>query len=100
MLTHPTLNNLKSLKLLGMIKAFESQQRTQEVLDMTFEDRLGLLVDAQIIERDNKALQSRLKTAHLRQSACIEDISLKQHRGIDKSLWLSLCDCEWANQHK
>ncbi len=100
MLVHPTLNNLKTLNLLGMIKAFEDQSRTPEVLDMTFEDRLGLLVDAEINQRDNKRLQSRLKSAHLRQSACIEDINLKQHRGLDKSLWLSLCDCQWANQRK
>lgn len=100
MLIHPTLENLKSLRLTGMVRAFEAQQQTPEVLDMPFEDRLGLFVDAEINQRDNKLLQSRLKKANLRQSACIEDINLKHHRGIDKSLWLSLCDCHWANQRK
>ena len=100
MLTHPTLDNLKALKLFGMVKAFESQQQTPEVLDMTFEDRLGLLVDAEFIEKENRALQSRLKTAQLRQSACIEEVSLKQHKSIDKALWLSLCNCQWAAQRK
>lgn len=100
MLTHPTIDNLKALKLWGMVKAFESQQQTPEVLDMSFEDRLGLLVDAEFIEKENKALQSRLKSAKLRQSACIEEVSLKQHKSIDRALWLSLCDCQWAAQRK
>jgi DNA replication protein DnaC len=99
MLTHPTIDNLRELKLFGMIHALESQSQIPEALDLAFEDRLGLLVDAELSARNNKRLQSRLKGAKLRQSACVEDVDLKAPRGLDKSLWSSLTSLQWLVRH-
>jgi len=48
MLTHPTTENLRNLKLFGMAKAMEAQMHQPETLDLPFEDRVGLLVDAEL----------------------------------------------------
>jgi len=100
MLIHPTLDNLRSLKLFGMLKALEDQLNMNNLTDFSFEDRLGLLVESEILVRGNKKLQSRLKTAKLRLSACVEDLDLKPGRGLDKGAIMSLSTCDWLRLHR
>ncbi len=99
MLLHPTLEKLGTLKLFGMVKAFEEQSRMPEVADLTFEDRIGLLVDREMTERENRRLKLRLQKARLRQNACVEDIDYRHPRGLDKSLMLKLSSCDWVRDH-
>ena len=77
MLTHPTQERLTALGLTGMAKALEEQHRQPDIAALLFEERLGLLVDREAIERENKRLVNRLKFAGLRQDAAIEDLDTK-----------------------
>jgi len=95
MLTHPTMEKLNTLKLTGMVKALTEQQQMAEVESLGFEERLGLLVDREATERENRKLATRLKKAKLRQSASIEDLDFRKARGMDKALILSLAACAW-----
>jgi len=95
MLTHPTMEKLNTLKLTGMVKALTEQQQMAEVDSLGFEERLGLLVDREATERENRKLGTRLKKAKLRQSASIEDLDFRKARGMDKALILSLAACAW-----
>ena len=95
MLTHPTMEKLNTLKLTGMVKALTEQQQMAEVDSLGFEERLGLLVDREATERENRKLATRLKKAKLRQSASIEDLDFRKNRGMDKALILSLAACAW-----
>lgn len=100
MLTHPTLDKLHALRLTGMAKAFEDQLQTPEMNALSFEERLGLLVDRETIDRDNRRLKLRLKQAALRHhSACIEDIDYRASRALDKSLLHKLATCQWIREH-
>jgi DNA replication protein DnaC len=99
MLTHPTLDKLISLKLTGMVKAFEEQRHYPELESLSFEERLGLLVDREMTHRENRRLQSRLRQAKLRQSAVFEDIDFRHPRGLDKTLITQLGSCLWIRQH-
>ncbi len=83
MLTHPTEQRLVALGLAGMAKALEEQRRQPDVAALSFEERLGLLVDREAIERENKRLVSRLKFAGLRQNAIVEDVDMKAARELD-----------------
>jgi len=95
MLTHPTLEKLQTLRLSGMLKALEEQQRMPDIQTLSFEERLGLLIDREMTERENRRLATRLKKAKLRHSCCVEDIDFKASRGLDKALILSLAACTW-----
>ena len=99
MLTHPTLDQLHGLKLAGMAKALEEQLQMTDLEELTFEERLGLLVDREVTERQNRKLQTRLKKARLRLNAALEDIDYRSPRGLDKSLILSLASCRWIKDH-
>ena len=100
MLTHPTAEKLQALRLPGMLKALEEQRRMPEIGELTFEERLGLLVDREMTDRENRRLGSRLKKAHLRLTAAVEDIAYRPPRGLDKSLMLSLAGCRWIGEHQ
>ena len=71
MLNHPTIDRLRDLGLVGMIHALEEQQRQPDSTQLTFEDRLAMLVDREVLERDNKRLKTRLRFAGLRQMASV-----------------------------
>jgi len=100
MLNHPTLDKLHALKFTGMAKALTEQMALPEIDKLTFEERLGLLVDREITERDDRRLKGRLRKARLRQQACIEDIDHRHARGLDKALIADLAQCQWANKHR
>lgn len=99
MLSHPTLDKLHELKLTGMVQALSDQMQMPTITDLSFEERLGLLVDREMTERDNRRLKSRLQRAKLRQSACIEDLDYRHPRGLDKSLVARLAQCQWLREH-
>lgn len=95
MLSVPTLDKLREMKLQGMALGLEEQLQSSDYDSMSFEERLGLLVDREKVTRDNRRLQSRLKRAKLSQMACMEDIDYRHARRLDKSLMQSLGSCQW-----
>jgi len=99
MLNHPTYEKLRSMKLLGMAQALEEQTSQAIYASLSFEERLGLLVDRESIYRDNRQLGIRLGKAKLRQNAAFEDINFKKPRGLDRSLVLALGAGDWIRQH-
>ena len=99
MLNHPTLDKLHELRFTGMVKALTEQMALPDIDELSFEERLGLLVDREVTEREDRRLTTRLRQAKLKQNACIEDIDFKQSRGLDKSLILDLAQCQWIRKH-
>lgn len=95
MLTHPTLEKLQTLRLSGMRKALSEQQQMPQIDSLGFEERLGLLIDREVTERENRRLETQLKKAKLRHSCCLEDLEIKASRGLDKTLILTLAACTW-----
>lgn len=98
MLTHPTLDKLEALRLHGMVQALKQQWQQPEINELSFEQRLGLLVDRETDLRQTRQMQTRLRKAKLRQNAVIEDIDFKHPRGLDRSQVLQLATCQWIKQ--
>ncbi len=99
MLKQPTLDKLHSLRLTGMARAYEQQLAMPDIEALSTDERLGLMVDCEITERDNRRLTSRLRRAKLRHPATVEDIDYRHRRGLDKSLMKKLILSEWIQQH-
>src|SRR5216683_1595317 len=100
MLTHPTHERLVTLGLTGMAKALQEQRRSPDLDALSFEERVGLLVDREAAERDTKRLTTRLKFAALRQSACVEDLDWRTPRGIDRSVFARLIGGDWIDRNE
>ena len=83
-----------------MARALETQMELKEVRELSFEERLAMLVDAEILDKDNKRTSSRLKGAKLRLSACIEDLKIKASRGLDRATITALASCDWIRNRQ
>lgn len=97
MLNHPTLDKLSALRLTGMAHALSEQMHMPESQALSFEERLGLLVDREMTARSDRRLTTRLRQAKLRLSASMEDIDYRHPRGLDTSLMLRLASCQWVH---
>jgi DNA replication protein DnaC len=89
------------MRLRGMAEALREQQEDAEVHRLSFEERLGLLIDRQWNWRTNRALERRLRNARLQGPACVEDIDFRTARGLDRQLVRSLtAESVWVREHQ
>lgn len=101
MLQQPMIEKLLAMRLHGMAEALKSQEQDPAVGELSFLERLGLLVDQQWSWRENQALMRRLKVAKLRANACVEDIDYRAARGLEKSVIRALAqESSWVNNHE
>lgn len=99
MLRHPTIEQLQALHLTGMATAFAEQLDLPEVQALSFDERLGLLVDREVTAQETRRLTRRLAKARLRLAASLEDLDYRHPRGLDKALITSLATGQWIRQH-
>jgi DNA replication protein DnaC len=83
-----------------MAEALKEQWSQPAVSDLSFEERFGMLVDAQHLFKENKRMKRLLESAKLKLPASMEDIDYRTPRGLDKSVMLSLGTCEWIERHQ
>jgi len=102
MLKQPMIEKLAAMHLLGMADALKAQEQDPSARELSFLERLGLLVDQQWNWRENQALSRRLKNAKLRAAnACVEEIDYRTTRGLDKSVIRSLTQqSAWVGTHE
>ncbi len=98
MLLEQTLDKLHQMKLGAMAEGVREQARRPDALSLSFEERLGLLVDREWEARENRVITRRLQVAHLRQQACIEDLDFRADRGLERGVVLSLGECGYIEQ--
>ncbi len=100
MLIQQTIERLHEMRLTGMAAALEEQQTRSDVADLSFEDRLALLIQREMSFREDRRLTRLLQLAKLRLPACVEDLDFRSPRGLDKSLVLRLATCDWVREHE
>ena len=100
MLTHPTVAKLEHMRLFGMANALRDQLVTADIDELTFTDRLALMVDNEMAMRESRRLAQRLGRARLKHQACVADLDYGQGRGLDKHLMLHLASCQWVRRHQ
>jgi DNA replication protein DnaC len=101
MLNNQTAEKLRYLKLRGMANSLNEQMEDSAMRDMLFEDRFGLLVDAEYTKRRNSLLQNIIKNATLRiSSACMEDIDYLPDRNLDKNMMAKLSSCNYIEERR
>ena len=101
MLTHPTLDQLRALKLDGMVQAFIELEAQEETRNLAHPEWLALLLDREAADRGTRRFQARLRAARLRHSqAAIEDVDYRTPRRLDKALFQQLATCRWIAEHR
>ena len=96
MLQQHTLDQLRGLRLDGMIAALNDTALQASAQALPFEQRLALLVQRELDWRDGKRVARLLKAAKLKVSgACVEDIDWRAGRGLDRHLVTALAEGDW-----
>ena len=100
MLTAPTQDKLRALKLDALLEAWTQQQRNPHVAGLGFDERLGLLVDAQYLAIHNKRLARALREAKLRLStASLAALENPEKRNLDRALLAQLGTGAYIREH-
>ena len=100
MIHHPIVDQLHQLRLSGMAKALTAQTQQAEINQLLFEDRLSLLIDSELAERESRQNAARLKRAKLKQAATPEDVDFRHPRGLDRTLFARLMTGRWVSEHQ
>lgn len=101
MLTHPTHEALRTLKLDGMAEVFAELLARDGSRQMDPVEWIGLMLDRESAARDSRRFQTRLAAAKLRESsACMEDVDYRAARKLDRALFQSLQDGAWISRHR
>jgi len=99
MLLQPLMDKLTQLHLPAFRTGIEEQITNPHYADLPFDERLSMLVDRELLQRDNSRLQRRLKKAHFHLEATLEDFDFSPTRGIDKHQILELSHGAWISHH-
>ena len=98
MLIHPTPEQLRQLGLAGMARAFEELATRGAELDHA--EWLGLLLDREMADRQDRRLRARLRYARLRHNAAVEDVDYRTTRGLDRALFQKLALGSWIKEQQ
>ncbi|MGH2907611.1 MAG: IS21-like element helper ATPase IstB [Solirubrobacterales bacterium] len=100
MLHQQTLTLLHALRLPGMAQALDEQQGVPDLAQLSFDERLALLLQREQGARDNRRLTRLLQLARLRVPACVEDIDFRAKRGLDRPTVMRLASGDWIRAHQ
>jgi DNA replication protein DnaC len=100
MLQNTTIEGLRTLRLHAMAQGVADQREQLDYAELSFEERLGLLVDRELLARDNRRLQRLLKTAKLKLPAAIEELDYSRPRGLDRHVILQLAESHWVHERQ
>ena len=100
MLTHPTLDQLRQLGLAGMARAFEELAANTRGAELDHAEWLGLLLDREMADRQDRRLMARLRYARLRHNAAVEDVDYRTARGLDRALFQKLAQGNWIKEQQ
>jgi len=100
LLTHPTLEQLRQLGLAGMARAFEELAGNTRSAELDHAEWLGLLLDRELADRQDRRLRARLRYARLRHNAAVEDVDYRTARGLDRALFQKLAQGNWIKEQQ
>jgi len=100
MLNEATVTKLENLKFFGMSKLYKDMAGSAKGGDLTNDEFIGLLIDAESTYREGLKLKRILHNAKLKQAACLEDIDYRHQRGLHKKVMLELAGCKWIDNHQ
>lgn len=96
MLNNQTIEKLLDMNLKTMARMLDNPQ--DNLYELSFEDRLGMMVEKEWLARKNARIKRLIKQANFKCNACVEDISYRSDRKIDKSLIQKLSRCSFVEQ--
>jgi len=100
MLQNHNIEKLHTLRLEGMAQALEEQRRQNDITDLDFEERLGLLIERQWIWKESRGLAARIKYAQFKIQCTLEEIDFRLPRGLKRNQIEQLRASQWVKESR
>ena len=94
-----TIEQLQDLRLNGLLEAWQQQQAQPTYQDLSFDERLALLVESEYLRRQNQRMHRRLKQARLFTNAALDDVDFQVQRGLNKAHFLQWAQGQWLSKY-
>lgn len=88
-------SQMRELRLAAMGQGYELQVEQPKLHHLAFDDRLGLLLEAEVAARTSRKLNRLVKVATFPESVSLEDLDQRASRGLDKAFVATLSSCSW-----
>lgn len=96
MLSNPSIQKLQDMRLTAMADTYQRQRQDTGFIEMSFDDRLAMLVEDEYLAQKNRALERRITNARFKQSASIEDIDWSAKRGLSREVIQHITGSDWV----
>ena len=93
--TEQTLERMRKMRLSGMVQAYLRDSQTEGISELSFEDRLALMLDHEWTLRESNRIARLHKKAQFRINAMLEDIDYQHPRGLKRRQFHELLRCDW-----
>jgi DNA replication protein DnaC len=100
MLIQPTIDKMNTMKMYGMRDAFLHLLESPDADDLSFEQRVAIMIEREWTERQDRKMKARLRKARLKQDAQMAAIDYRHQRGLDRGVMESLASCRWVKGHQ
>jgi len=99
-MTQETLEKLKKLKLLGMARAYQTNLENNKLQQLSTDELLNILVEAESDDRLNRNIERRLRNAKFRYQSSIESIDFGADRNLDRNQMMRFAECTYISKHE
>ena len=99
-MTKEILDRIKKLRLLGMARAYETSLENDKLANLSADELIGMLVEAEWDDRQNRNIDRRLRNARFRYQSCIESIDYEANRNLDRNQMLRYAECTYIRKHE
>jgi len=99
-MTQETLEKLKKLKLLGMARAYQTSLENDKLQQLSADELLNILVEAESDDRLNRNIERRLRNAKFRYQSNIENIDFGANRNLDRNQMMRFAECTYISKHE
>jgi len=99
-MTQETLEKIKKLRLWGMARAYETSLENDRLLNLSADELLMMLVEAEWDDRQNRNIERRLRNARFRYQSCMESIDYQAEGNLDRNQLLRFAECNFIRKHE
>jgi DNA replication protein DnaC len=99
-MTQETLEKIKKLRLLGMARAYESSLENDKLMNLSADELITMLVEAEWDDRMNRNIERRLRNARFRYQSCMESIDYQAERNLDRNQIMRFAECNFIKKHE
>jgi DNA replication protein DnaC len=93
-----TVKRMKQMKLLGMAAAFQASFEQEQMANLTNDQIISMLIEAEWDDRNNRRIERRLRQAKFRYIANMEQILFNEDRNLDKNQLMRLAECSFIDK--